>query len=130
VLLKGEAGEYNIAVAASSETNVANNAFIGVLENTQVAAGAFVLMNGEQGVGFYKTTQEFTVGANTAYLPAGFATDGTRSFFLLDGETTGVNDVRGKMEDVRGAVYNLAGQRVAQPTKGLYIVNGKKYVVK
>ena len=27
-----------------------------------------------------------------------------------------------------GSVYNLAGQRVAQPTKGLYIVNGKKVV--
>ena len=27
-------------------------------------------------------------------------------------------------------VYNLAGQRVAQPTKGLYIVNGKKVVIK
>ena len=26
--------------------------------------------------------------------------------------------------------YNLAGQRIAQPTKGLYIVNGKKYIVK
>ena len=27
-------------------------------------------------------------------------------------------------------VYNLAGQRVAQPTKGLYIVNGKKVIIK
>ena len=29
-----------------------------------------------------------------------------------------------------GEFYNLAGQRVAQPTKGLYIVNGKKVVIK
>ena len=29
-----------------------------------------------------------------------------------------------------GIYYNLAGQRVAQPTKGLYIVNGKKVVIK
>lgn len=47
-----------------------------------------------------------------------------------DGNTTGVNDVRSKMEEGRGEFYNLNGQRVAQPTKGLYIVNGKKYVVK
>jgi hypothetical protein len=26
--------------------------------------------------------------------------------------------------------YNLNGQRVAQPTKGLFIVNGKKVVIK
>ena len=29
-----------------------------------------------------------------------------------------------------GKVYTLSGQRVAQPTKGLYIVNGKKVVIK
>ena len=48
--------------------------------------------------------------------------------FILDGQTTGVNEVRGKMADVRNEVYNLAGQRVAQPAKGLYIVNGKKII--
>ena len=26
--------------------------------------------------------------------------------------------------------YNMAGQRVANPTKGLYIVNGKKVIIK
>ena len=41
-----------------------------------------------------------------------------------------MEDVRGKMEDVRGEYYNLAGQRVAQPTKGLYIINGRKVVIK
>ena len=46
------------------------------------------------------------------------------------GETTGIDEVRGKMEEVRGDYYNLAGQRVAQPTKGLYIVNGKKVILK
>lgn len=49
---------------------------------------------------------------------------------IEEGNTTGVNDVRSKMEDVRGEYYNLAGQRVAQPTKGIYISNGKKVIVK
>ena len=44
--------------------------------------------------------------------------------------TTGIADVRSKMEDVRGEIYDLQGRRVAQPTKGLYIVNGKKVVIK
>ena len=34
------------------------------------------------------------------------------------------------MEDVRSDFYNLNGQRVNQPTKGLYIVNGKMVVIK
>ena len=43
--------------------------------------------------------------------------------------TTGVADVRSKKEEVRGEYFNLAGQRIGQPTaKGLYILNGKKAV--
>ena len=45
------------------------------------------------------------------------------------GETTGINAVKDS-EKVNGEYYNLAGQRVAQPTKGLYIVNGKKVIIK
>jgi len=46
------------------------------------------------------------------------------------GEATGIGDVRGKMSDVRGDVFNLNGQRVIAPAKGLYIINGQKKVVK
>lgn len=54
---------------------------------------------------------------------------GARAIFL-DGETTkiGAIDVDGKIET--GAIYNLAGQRVQNPTKGIYIINGKKVVLK
>jgi hypothetical protein len=45
-------------------------------------------------------------------------------------ETTGVADVRSKMADGRSEYFNLAGQRVANPTKGLYIVNGRKVIIK
>jgi hypothetical protein len=34
------------------------------------------------------------------------------------------------MDDVRGNVYNLAGQRMVNPGKGLYIIDGKKIVIK
>ena len=47
-----------------------------------------------------------------------------------EGETTSLREVRGLKAEVRGEFYNLNGQRVAQPTKGLYIVNGRKVVVK
>ena len=43
---------------------------------------------------------------------------------------TGIADVKDKMEEVGGEYFNLAGQRVAQPAKGLYIQNGKKVVRK
>ena len=48
----------------------------------------------------------------------------------FENETTGLTDVSSKTSDGRGECFNLAGQRVAQPTKGLYIVNGRKVVIK
>ena len=128
VLLKGAAGDYNINVAASSNTDVTSNALVGVLENTQVDAGIFVLMNGGQGVGFYQTTKTFTVGANTAYLPA-LADGGVRTFIGFDSNvSTIINTVAAGERG--GEVYNLQGQRIVAPQKGLYIVNGKKVVLK
>jgi hypothetical protein len=44
--------------------------------------------------------------------------------------TTGISEVRGKMEEVKGEIYNLQGQRLTQPQKGLNIVNGKKVIIK
>ncbi len=45
-------------------------------------------------------------------------------------DTTGIDMVKGEGFKVNGEFYNLNGQRVTQPTKGLYIVNGKKVVIK
>lgn len=47
-------------------------------------------------------------------------------------DTTGLNDVRSKMYDVRGDVFfDLQGRQVKNPTtKGIYIQNGKKVVIK
>ncbi len=43
-------------------------------------------------------------------------------------ETTGIDTTL--MNKVEGEMYNLNGQRVSQPAKGLYIVNGKKVMIK
>lgn len=129
VLLKGEAGEKTIAVAASTTDDVSANKFIGVTEETVVnGAGIFVLYNGDNGIGFYKTTAEsFTVGANTAYLPANVAAG--RTFISIDGATTGINEAAVTMMSDK-QFFDLQGRRVTQPTKGLYIVNGKKSIIK
>ena len=69
------------------------------------------------------------VGAYRAYFTGVGGAVGARAAFL-DGETTkiGVISANGEMEV--GEFYNLRGQRVQNPTKGLYIVNGKKVVIK
>ena len=137
VLLKADEGTYTVPVAAYAAANT-DNAFIGVTENTEVAAGIYVLMAGtktNQGTGFYKTTKTFTVGAHTAYLPAmeGGAEGNARSFIGFDfdgGTTTAIAQVEDGGMKMEGTVYNLQGQRVVKAQKGLYIVNGRLQVVK
>ena len=88
-------------------------------------------------IGFYKLNTEFSLGAHKAYLETTTditPTDPSARVLLVfdDEETTGVSEeLRVKSEKFATApYYNLAGQQVAQPTKGLYIVNGKKVVIK
>ena len=81
----------------------------------------------ESSWGFYK-------GGENTYLPAyGAYFEGSlsaaRLSIIIEEDATSLNTV--KIEDLRDKSYfNLNGQRVAQPTKGLYIVNGKKVVIK
>ena len=130
LLLKAAEGSYPIAMEVSN-TNVEDNEFIGTVSGTTAPKGSFVLMNGTAGVGFYKTTADsFTIGANTAYLPASVA--GARTFIGFDFEdntTTAIEGVATVKAD-NGEIYNLQGQRVVKAQKGLYIINGKKVVVK
>ena len=49
---------------------------------------------------------------------------------LVKDGTTGIDATLVNSEKVNSQYFNLAGQRVAHPAKGLYIVNGKKVLVK
>ena len=49
---------------------------------------------------------------------------------VFEGETTGISTVKTTVDTKDAAVYDLQGRRVMQPTKGLFIVGGKKVVVK
>ena len=49
---------------------------------------------------------------------------------VFEGETTGISTVKTTVDTKDAAVYDLQGRRVMQPTKGLFIVNGKKVVIK
>jgi hypothetical protein len=47
-----------------------------------------------------------------------------------EGETTGISSMHNSECIMHNEYFDLQGRRVAQPTKGIYIVNGKKIVVK
>jgi len=83
---------------------------------------------GASGVGFYPYSGTPASGAVILNVSSGA---GARELTIgFEDEATGVADVRGKMAVGRNDIYNLNGQKVLNPTKGLYIVNGKKVIIK
>ena len=59
----------------------------------------------------------------------------TRRLWVLDMKTPGQEDEATAIQAVTteqtdGAIYNLQGQRISQPARGLYIQNGRKYIAK
>jgi len=93
----------------------------------------YKLAKGSKGLGWYWGAADggvFTNAAHKAYLCLSQTTEARGFVSLFDDETTGVVDVRNKTEEASGTYFDLRGRRVDQPTKGLYIVNGKKVVIK
>ena len=138
VLLKATtANTYTLTEKIGDATAVpAGNLLYGSdTETTTTGGGAgakyYALQDGANGIGFYWMATggaAFTSGAHKAWLALPVAVGAP--FFTLEGGTTGINQVNGEGLKAQGEYYNLAGQRVAQPTKGLYIVGGKKVIVK
>lgn len=79
--------------------------------------------------GFYRANNS-TVAANKAYLNLGAAGARAFSFSLNFDDVTAISEVATEEDDKSAPVYDLQGRRVAQPAKGLYIVNGKKVIIK
>lgn len=108
------------------------NGIVGVIGGTKVGPGFGVISNATDGTAkvIATTAEETNVAANTGYLtPEVGATTETGDVQLaMEGEFTGINGVVVIPAD--GKYYDLQGRRVVKPTKGVYIVNGKKVYVK
>ena len=83
------------------------------------------------GLGFYWGAAEggaFAVKPGLAYLAVPQAQAANVKGFSFDGTQTGINGV--EATTAKGAIYNLNGQRVEKARRGIYIQNGKKFIVK
>ena len=127
VIIEAAAGTYTIpainsasALGSSNELQVSNGSVTG--------NGSTIYALGKKGtkVGFIKVADGVTIPAGKAYLVISAS---ARDFIGFDEDATGIEVVQQEAK-ADTQYFNLAGQRVAQPTKGLYIVNGKKVIVK
>jgi len=122
VILKADAADYELEIVESAASPAKNDLKVSY-GNVTGDGTIYVLANGGKGVGFYKLAAEGTVPAGKCYLQA----DGAREFIGF-GDATGIKSV--ETVKANGTVYNLAGQQVKNAQKGVFIVNGKKAVVK
>lgn len=127
IILTGTAGTtYNIPVVGTGTDISASNLLV-ASDGTSNVTDAYVLSDGK----FHPVADAgLVIPAGKAYLPKGSLSAHELGITFDNGDVTGIADVRAKMEDFKGEFFNLSGQRVAQPTKGLYIVNGKKVIIK
>ena len=126
VIIEADAGQYNLPTIASADA-------LGSINQLQISDGTvtgasgdiYALKNGTHGVGFYLVNAGVTIPDGKAYLQ--IPSTG-RTFLGFGDKSTGIRNV--KVETIDNAIYNVAGQRVMKTQKGLFILNGKKILVK
>ena len=135
VLVKADEGDYTFNGTSiwkkSSTTTV--GALTGVYQKTIVPTGSYLLSVKSGVLGFYKANDANSNDANTAESNRAYLTAESSAPMLNInlGNITGINDATlVNSEKVNSEVYDLQGRKVANPTKGMYIVNGKKVVLK
>lgn len=131
-----ESTTIDVPVTTTSNT-ISDNEMVATVTRTQVdwtgGAGYNYIMQktNENKIVFNKATGAY-MPAKRAYLStnvdASNAPGARLSVVFDDDTTTGIDNVNVNLNDNK--VYDLQGRRVAQPQKGLYIVNGKKVVIK
>ncbi|MDY3803471.1 MAG: hypothetical protein SOZ67_06580 [Alloprevotella sp.] len=146
LVVKAPAGNYALLFSSFTDETL-KSAGMNDLEGTDVATdipddvayyyyGLSLNANSDPAsVGFYwmnATGAAFTNGAHKAYLKLDKSTPaGSQAVkgFPFNGSTTGIEQIEAGA-DAKNTIYDLSGRRVNKAAKGIYILNGKKVLVK
>ncbi len=141
LLLMGTPGEYTVPVI-EDQGESAPNLFVATLKKTAVNSTSdngeyanfkYTVKSGDTTPKFYRFADGSTLSAGKAYLqlPVSLFPQGASKTISLKFEdgTTDIDDVESESGS-EAVVYDLQGRVVEKPTKGIYIVNGRKVVFK
>ncbi len=132
----GATEDIPVMTGAAAFEDGTNDLVAGPVDKLNTEDGGYtnmILNNGIDGIGFYFAAGQ-SVAANRAYLHfnSSYKPDvvGAPMMLVFDNDITGISATLMNNERVNSVIYDLQGRKVAHPTKGLYIVNGKKVVIK
>lgn len=132
VILYGEPSTSAQLLAAESTSTLSNNDLLATSKADGTVAsipssGYTYVLNGDK---FLQYTGK-TFAANKAFFNLSYNPTASNSklsiVFDEETETTGIANV---VKDNSSVYYDLQGRKVEKPTTGIYIVNGKKIVIK
>jgi hypothetical protein len=140
LFLKGEPGEYVVPVIESTDEH-SLNMLVGTLEPTivnstegEMSNYKFTIADGDAAPMFYPFEDGTTLSAGKAYLQIPTAwlpatAQKSVSIRFDEGETTGIDELKGENGEVK-TIYDLQGRVVENPASGIYIIDGKKVIIK
>ena len=140
IFVKGEPGEYVVPVIEECNEHTLN-LLVGTLEQTTVNSTdgemsnyKFTVAELDEAPMFYPFEDNTTFSAGKAYLQIPTAwlpatAQKSVSIRFDEGETTGIDELKGQSGEVK-TIYDLQGRVVENPTSGIYIIDGKKVLVK
>ena len=130
VILQGDPGTYTFEVFnTGSPVTIATNLLEGSLAGKDVKANeVYVLADNGSDKAVLRKTDALTIPANKAWLPA-TAGGASAKTFVTGGGLDAISAVKAAGQDAK-TYYNLQGQPVSQPQRGIYIQGGKKVFVK
>lgn len=129
VILTSESGDAATMVPAAGETaaTITGNQLghSAGAAKTLTAGEGYILGNGTEGIAFYPC-KAGSLPSNKAYLLG----NGESAIVMNFGNAvTGINTIAAPAS-AKAPIFDLSGRRVVKATKGLYIQNGKKVIVK
>lgn len=135
VILIASSAEFTMTATAdaSNAANLADNLMIAAIDG-KIPAGAHVLAvkgSGELAgqFAFCLTSQALTLSGNRAYLSLASAAPQMR--MRIEEETTDIDAAQWSTDNLEDAIiYDLTGRRVENPSRGVYIMNGRKVFLK
>ena len=132
VVLEGATKTYNIPIIASSETG--RGALTGSATETKEYDEAYnyyyLAPNGANVQFKHLTSGSIAAGKAYLQLDKSVATAAPAFDVVFGNDVTGISATLVNSEKVNSDVYDLQGRKVMNPTKGLYIVNGRKVIIK